>query len=188
MDPIMTKSNENIVVRGYSTLTRTADYLQSAVLLLCRLAWGWEMYLSGHSHLFLHFKATVDNFISWNIPMPTANVYISGITEMVGGILLMLGLATRLISIPLVGNFVVAILTAGADSVKQFLVGGQILKPDAYGPGRLPGLQAIIDDTAFPFMMISLLLLAFGPGKASIDYLIKRFVFPKRHAEKVLPL
>lgn len=174
--------DRNLAVRGYTTLSSAASYLQSAVLLLVRLAFGWKMYLSGYRHLFVNFQGTVEAFTSWNVPMPHLNVYISGYTEMIGGILLMLGLATRLISIPLTFNFIVAILTAGASSVKQMLQGGQILDPKNYNPGRLSGLEAVIDDTAFPFLAVSLILLAFGAGKASIDYLLSRTVFARRPA------
>jgi putative oxidoreductase len=177
----------NLAVRGYSTFASITSNLQSAVLVLCRLAWGWKMVLSGYRHLN-HVPDVVAYFTELHIPFPTLSVYVSASTELAGGMLLVLGLATRLISVPLIFNFFVAILTGGSDKVMQLLHGGQILSPARYTAGRLSGLEAIIDDDAFPFLMISLLLMAFGAGKVSIDYLIKRWVSPHRKTQKVLPL
>jgi uncharacterized membrane protein YphA (DoxX/SURF4 family) len=153
-----------------------ASHLQSVVLLIIRLAWGWELYLSGYRHL-THFSSTVEFFQSLHIPMPSASVAISGATELVGGLLLMAGLGARFISLPLVLNFCVAYATASIDSLKQFAHGGQYLPSRRYGPGRLPALEAIINDDAFPFLVTSLLMIAFGAGKISFDYVITRWMF-----------
>ena len=67
----------------------------------------------------------------------------------------------------LVFNFIVAYLTASKDKVHDVI----------HGPFSSDNWGAILDDNAFPFLIISLVFLAFGPGKASLDYLIKRLVF-----------
>jgi putative oxidoreductase len=150
-----------LVKKWYRTLIWCASHLQSFVLLVVRLAWGWELVESGHGHL-THLAATISQFQEWHIPMPTINAYLAGGTELVGGSLLMLGLASRLISIPLFFNFCVAYLAASTETVTHFF------KQD---PSKF------VDDTAFPFLVTSLVILAFGPGKVSIDYLLKRLVF-----------
>jgi uncharacterized membrane protein YphA (DoxX/SURF4 family) len=102
--------------------------------------------------------------------------------------LLMLGLATRLISVPLVFNFLVAILTAGAANVKQAFLGGDLLEPN-YDAGHLGGLEAIVDDTAFPFLLTSLATLTFGAGKVSLDYVIYRLWYsPKKDLRQDFPV
>ncbi|HWZ95832.1 MAG TPA: DoxX family protein, partial [Opitutaceae bacterium] len=111
---------------------------------------------------------TADFFTSLHIPFPVANVYISGTTELVGGILLMLGLFSRLISVPLLFNFCVAYLTASQGAVKELL---HFKNPDDF-----------INDSAFPFLVTSLLILAFGPGKISLDYLLEKLCGKKSGA------
>jgi putative oxidoreductase len=140
----------------YRQLIAKGGYVQSTILLIIRLAWGWQLLESGHAHL-ADVEGTAKNFAEWGIPMPTLNVYLAGSTEMIGGALLMLGLATRLISVPLLFNFCVAYLTASRETVKHLLS----QNPDA-----------LINDAAFPFLITSILMIAFGPGKVSLDCLI----------------
>ena len=139
-------------------LTKIGTCLQCPVLLLIRLAWGFQLAESGWGHLH-NVDKTADFFQSLHIPFPVANVYLSGTTELVGGILLMLGLFSRFISIPLLFNFCVAYLTASRPAIKELLH----FRPDDF-----------INDTAFPFLVTSLLILAFGPGKISLDYLLEK--------------
>jgi putative oxidoreductase len=51
----------------------------------------------------------------------------------------------------------VAYLTASRDTIKHLFT----QNPDAF-----------INDAAFPFLVISVLILAFGPGKISIDHMV----------------
>jgi putative oxidoreductase len=128
----------------------------SLVLLLIRLGWGWELVESGYGHL-THIAQTVDAFKGWGVPYPELSVHISACTELIGGILIMLGLATRFISIPLIVNFITAYATASRDEFTH------LFKQDP---------SHIVDDSAFPFLVTSLLMLAFGAGMFSLDYLI----------------
>ena len=151
------KIHPDLLEKGFKIYT-SGEYLRSALLLLFRFSYGWEMYLSGYRHLN-DIDTNVARFQHWGVPFPRLNVYVSGTTELMGGVLLMLGLATRLISIPLVFNFSVAILTASTRKVRQALMGGNLLGSDY--PGHLGGLEAIVDDTAFPFLLTSLATLTF---------------------------
>ncbi len=144
----------------YKKLACVGSYLQPFILLLIRLAWGWELAESGYGHL-THVAETVKNFTDWGIPFPTPNVYLSGSMELVGGVLLMLGLCARLISIPLFFNFCVAYLTASRDTVTHLF---------SQDPSKF------IDDAAFPFLVTSLLILAFGPGKISLDAVLGKLL------------
>lgn len=170
------------VTRAYGLLVSFGNNLRSLVLLIVRLTWGWELYLSGYRHL-THYDSTLQAFKGWNVPMPEVNVYISGCTELVGGLALMLGFGARIIAIPLFFNFCVAYATASILSLKQFAFGGQYLSRRDYDPGRLSALEAIINDTAFPFMITSLLMLAFGAGRISVDYLLARITGKSRSAK-----
>jgi putative oxidoreductase len=142
--------------------------LQSFVLLAFRVTWGWELLEAGHSHLTT-VPAMVERFKGWGVPFPTVNVYISGSTEMIGGVLLILGLATRFISVPLIFNFIVAYATASKATFTQ-LFGG---------PNHLEAYDKFIDDSAFPMLILALTMFAFGPGKFAIDHLFKQHFLPR---------
>jgi putative oxidoreductase len=153
-----TEKCRNPAVKAYLLVIAAGPFIAPVALLIIRLAWGWELFESGRGHL-THLQDTTDFFTSLHIPMPRANAIVSGCTELVGGILWMSGLATRLISIPLFFNFCVAYLTASRDKVIHFFQNDP---------------SNFIDDSAFPFLVTSLLLIAVGPGWISIDGLIKR--------------
>jgi putative oxidoreductase len=154
---------KSALVRGHDLLTRTGFHLQSFVLLAMRLTWGWQLLEAGYGHL-THIDKTVEAFRGWGIPFPELNVYLSGTLELTGGLLLVLGLAARLISIPLVLNFLVAFATASRGTAVQLFT----------GPQRLDQYDAVINDSAFPMLVLALTMLAFGPGRASLDHLLSR--------------
>jgi putative oxidoreductase len=168
------KLNDMLSVRGHPVLAFYLSYLQAVVLLLLRLAWGWESAQSGWGHLH-DVAGTAEFFSKLHIPFPLLNVYIAGGTELVGGALLIAGLGTRLAAIPFAFNFLVAIATAGGPKIVE-----------KFHDSFLDGWTRIVDDTAFPFLMLGLVVLAFGPGKLSIDYLIGRFVFGIREPNRRL--
>ena len=73
---------------------------------------------------------------------------------MIGGVLLMLGLGTRLASVPLIVTMLVAYLTAHREKAFK-------------------SLGDFTDQPPFPFLMAALVLLAFGAGRWSLDPLLK---------------
>ena len=86
---------------GYELLIAGASSLKSPFLLIVRLYWGWQMFVSGRAHLS-DVPAMVERFQEWGVPFPTFNVYLSGLTECLCGLLLLAGFASRLITIPLI--------------------------------------------------------------------------------------
>ena len=146
------------LVRWYDlAVTRCFDRLRSPLLLLLRLIFGWGLFQTGKGKLenierFTNFLATL------HIPMPSANAHFVASLECVGGLLLLLGLASRLICIPLTINFIVAYLTADREAVVNFFK-----DQDAF-TGAAP----------FLYLLTSLIVLAFGPGFFSIDEVIGR--------------
>src|SRR5712672_934994 len=129
---------------AYGWFLKAADSLQSPFLLVIRVYWGWLFLQSGIGK-FGHIDKVVSFFTDLGIPAPTLNAYFNASLETIGGILLILGLAARLISVPLLINMIVAYITADP----------------------------------FPFLLVSLLILIFGPGKLSLDHLIA--VYRKKH-------
>jgi putative oxidoreductase len=147
----------------YRVLIKAGVYLVPVLLLFIRLSFGWDMYVTGHAHLQI-VDVMTQRFAGWHVPYPKQSVYISGYTEMIGGLILMSGFASRAIAIPLAFNFLTAIATAGRDNVEN------IFKQD---------FSNIVDDAAFPYLIVSLVILVFGPGIISIDGLLKKTLFKK---------
>lgn len=141
-------SSANLLVVG-------ASYLQSPLLLAIRLYWGWSFFQTGMGKLKTHDQVT-EFFTTLHIPMPGFNAWMAGATECFGGLLLMMGLASRLTAIPLIITMVVAYLTSEIDVVKNIFS-----EPDKF-TGADP----------FLFLLASLLVFAFGPGAISLDRLI----------------
>jgi len=146
-----------LVASGYGFLVKAASYLQSPVLLVMRLYWGWSFFQTGLGKL-QHLERTADFFQSIGIPLPGLNAAMAGTVECVGGLLLLAGLASRLTAIPLIVTMIVAYLTDGIDTVKNIFS-----EPDKF-TGADP----------FLFLLTAVLVLAFGPGAISLDRLIVR--------------
>ncbi len=93
-------------------------------------------------------------FGSMGIPFPTLNAYLAASTEMAAVILLPPGLATRLISIPLMITMFVAIVTVHLGN----------------------GFEAANNGFEIPvyYSLMLFALLVNGPGKISLDNIIKK--------------
>jgi putative oxidoreductase len=151
-----------IFQRGYRLLVLGTEQLQSPLLLAIRLYWGWQFFQTGRGKLMNHDKVT-EFFQSLHIPFPGFNVWLAGGTECFGGLLFLAGLGSRLISLPLIFVTVIAYLTAEIDTVKNIFGA-----PDKF-----------VSADPFLFMLAALIVLAFGPGVFSLDWLIGRLFFRK---------
>jgi putative oxidoreductase len=152
-----------IMKKLYALYISLVSRLQSPFLLIIRLYWGWQFFVSGKAHL-THLSQTTDFFQSLHIPMPKVNAIMAGSTECVGGLLLLLGLGSRIITIPLVFTMVIAYLTADSDKVK-----GIFTNPDAF-----------VTAAPFLFMLTAIIVLIFGPGCFSLDAMIARMCGEKK--------
>ena len=86
--------------------------LASAVALVLRVAAGAILIGFGQSK-FAHHAKEARAFDRYGLPAPEVFTYVIGSVELVGGLLLVLGLATRLVALALAGNMVGAIATGG---------------------------------------------------------------------------
>jgi putative oxidoreductase len=145
----------------YGYLLAATNLLRSPFLLLLRLYFFFQLFQTGLGKL-AHLDKIADYFASLGIPLPTLNACMAGATETFGSLLLMVGLISRLTAIPVTLVMVVAYLTAEQDAVVGFFT-----DPDKF-----------IKADPFPFLMSALIVLIFGPGKFSIDALIKTKVMP----------
>jgi putative oxidoreductase len=147
---------------AYGWFLTAANSLQSPFLFAIRGYWGWLFLQSGVGK-FGHIEKVVAFFTDLGIPAPTLNAYFNASLETIGGILLILGLASRLIAVPLLINMIVAYITADREALTSFFSES----------GKFFGADP------FPFLLVSLLILIFGPGKISLDHLIS--VYRKKH-------
>jgi putative oxidoreductase len=147
----------------YRRLLNLLNSLHSPFLLCVRLYWGWQFWQSGWGKL-QDISKPIDFFTQLGIPFPAFNAWFIALLEAGGGILLILGLGSRLISIPLVIDMIVAYITADREALKSFFS-----DPDKFSAAA-----------PYTFLFAALLILIFGPGSFSLDYLIARYI-EKRH-------
>ena len=143
----------------YELLVRITNHLQSPFLLLIRVVFGIQLIQSGWGKL-MNIQKPIDYFTTLGIPLPVENAWLVSFTELFGGTLLALGLLSRLTMVPLTINFIVAYITTEQQGLKD------LLKFDT---------DAFVADAAFPFLATVVIVLAFGPGVLSLDYLIARW-------------
>lgn len=134
-----------------------ANFLQSPLLLVIRLYWGWQFAQTGWGKL-THLERTAGFFESLDIPLPKLNAILAGGTECLGGVLLALGLFARPASIPLIFCMLVAYWTADREALNALAS-----DPDKF-----------VTAAPFLFLLASVVVLAFGPGKLSLDALLGR--------------
>ena len=139
----------------YSLSKDILQNFQSLSLLFARLAVAY-----GFLEPALMKWKDIDGIATWfgtmGIPFPTLNAYMSATTEILGVVLLTLGLFTRLISIPLIVVMVVAIMTVHL--AHGFSAGDNGFEIPLY------------------YMLFLFIFLSHGAGKFSIDY----FLFEKK--------
>jgi putative oxidoreductase len=150
----------------YGWLIRIGSQLSDYVLLAIRLLWGVSLYQTGYGKL-THIDGVAQFFSSLGIPFPEFHAYLVGGVEFLAGICFILGLATRLISIPLIISMIVALLTTSFAAVK----------------GIFDDPSNFIKQDPVSYLLVALILFCFGPGKISLDYLLKKFVFRRPHTE-----
>ena len=134
-----------------------ASGLQSPLLLALRLYWGWSFAQTGWGKL-THLEKTTAFFESLNLPLPKLNAIAAGSTECLGGMLLALGLFARPAAVPLIFCMIVAYVTADSEALHAIFS-----EPDKF-----------LEAAPFLFLLAAVIVLAFGPGKFSLDALLGR--------------
>lgn len=160
------------ILNIYRRFCHFSSFLQPLFLLVFRLTWGWQFFLSGKGKLLKHDNVS-EFFASLGIPFPDLNAWVVGSVECVGGLLLMAGLASRPVGLILSITMTVAYLSVEDDRNKVIN-----LFKDA-----TPFLTA----DPFFFWLTAFIVLAFGAGPLSLDWLIEK-VFVKNRAESEKPI
>lgn len=152
------------------TVTRTSSwsvsfvrFCQSALLLLIRIYFFWQLFKIGLAKLE-NIATPIGFFTKLGIPFPEINAWVVACTECFGGILIVAGLASRLAAIPLTISMAVAYWVADSNAVLN--IWGH---PDKF-----------VKADEFPFFLAVLIVLAFGPGWFSLDAIFGRLFRRKR--------
>src|SRR5882757_8040706 len=103
----------------------------------------------------LHSIPDVTSFFTdLHIPAPGFHARLVAGTEFFGGLLVLLGLGTRLVSLPLAFTMIIAILTAKRPSID--------------------GLTTLVGFEEWSYLVMFLWIALAGPGPLSLDALIRR--------------
>ncbi len=157
--------------RAWPRLEHAASSLQSPLLLAIRLYWGWQFFLAGQGKL-MNLDRTAGFFADLGIPLPWFNALLAGTTECVGGLLLALGLASRLTAVPLIFTMGIAYVTADSEALRAFFS-----DPEKF-----------LTAAPFLFLFAAVLVFVFGPGAFSLDGILGRKLGPPSQPPTVSPV
>src|ERR1700751_5250000 len=147
----------------YRLLIRASSSLQSPFLLAVRLYWGWQFMQTGWGKL-TDINKVVGFFTQLGIPAPALNAWFVSGLEFAGGLVLIVGLGSRLVALPLVIDMIVAYITADREALFSI-----VSSPDKF-----------MAAAPFTFLAASSIVLIFGPGKASLDSLLAGQLWNRR--------
>ncbi len=122
--------------------------------LVARIVVGWVFMWTGWAKLN-NLPQMIENFASWGIPYPNIlTPFVSGV-EFLGGLLLLIGLFTRIAAPPLVIVMIVAIISAKWDQVDSL--------------ETLLGFEEVAYMALFGWLAVA------GPGPISLDRLLQNW-------------
>ncbi len=121
--------------------------------LLMRLFLGYFFLETGWGKIH-NLDSFTQRFMGWGIPHPAFNAALSAYTEFIGGALTMVGLFTRAISVPMIINMAVAVVTV---KMKQ-----------------VSGLNDFVELDEPLYALGFFWLMMAGPGAASLDYFFEK--------------
>lgn len=127
--------------------------------LFARIVVGWVFMWTGWAKLN-NLPQMIQNFTEWGIPFPhILTPFVSGV-EFIGGLLLLIGLFTRLAGPPLVIIMIVAIISAKWQQVDS--------------------LETLLGFEETAYMALFGWLSVAGPGPLSVDALLQKMVGAKQ--------
>ena len=133
--------------------------LKDIPLLMIRLALAYGFYTPAKMK-WSDINSIIDWFKSMGMPAPALNAYLAASTEAAGVALLVLGLGTRIIAVPLMIVMLVAIKTVH------------------WGNGFDAGNNGY--EIPLYYLIMLAVVLVYGPGRWSVDRVIGRRIAPRR--------
>jgi len=143
----------NKIVLLYNRITEMLKNLNDILLFAIRIVLAYGFYITA-SMKWQNIGGVAEWFGELGIPFPTINAYLAATTEAAGVVLLVLGLATRVISIPLIITMMVAIVSVHWQN--GFEAGNNGFEIPLY------------------YLLFLFALLIKSSGKYSLDYLLKK--------------
>src|SRR5580692_4466163 len=131
----------------YAWFVKTVSTLQSPFLLIVRLYWGWQLSQNGWGKLH-NLPHVTEFFTSLGLPAPGFTATFVSSFEFVCGILLTLGLLSRIAALGLTIDMFTAYWTADHEALLAF-----VSNPDKFQ-----------NAASFIYLFVGLLILIFGAG------------------------
>ena len=152
---------------AYQRFFEGVDFLlQTPFLLAVRLYWGWQLVQSGWGKLH-HLQNVTEYFTTLNLPMPAQMAVAISCLEFFGGIFLAVGLLSRLTALVLTVNMIMAYVIGDREALHSIFS-----DPDKFYAAA-----------PYTFLIASLIILIFGPGKICLDTLLDRLLGPSEVKE-----
>jgi len=150
----------NRIRLAHDRFFQLVSYLQSPCLLFIRLYWGWQLAESGWGKLH-NLPRVADFFASLNLPFPGQTALAISCVEFFGGIFLALGIFSRATALVLTVNMFMAYVTADREALLSIFS-----DPDKFYAAA-----------PYTFLVASVVVLLFGPGKFALDGVLRRLFF-----------
>jgi putative oxidoreductase len=147
----------NPLTDWYPSFRAGASLLQSPMLLFVRLYFGWQFIVKGHYKLE-HLGDVTAMLSQLGFPGPQGAAIFIAWLEFIGGMLLVVGLVSRITAFALMIEMIVAYSTADRAALFSFV--GNPAQFEAAAP--------------FSFLFATSLIFIFGPGLFALDSLISR--------------
>jgi putative oxidoreductase len=138
------------LIKKYDHMTTTLSKGHSFALLIARFAIGLVFILSGLGKI-MHMEKTIAYFTQLGIPLPEFNAGLVATCELLGGIMVFMGIFIEIAVIPLSIIMIVAIMTAKLPEIKSV--------NDLFGAQE------------FLFLVMFIWFFTEGSGDYSLDYL-----------------
>jgi putative oxidoreductase len=149
----------NGAIRLYDKFFKVVAWLKCPFLLFVRVYWGWQLIESGWGKLH-HLPMVTQFFTSLGLPFPGPMAFFISGLEFFGGIFLAVGLLTHLTALALTINMIMAYITADREALFSIFS-----DPDKFYAAA-----------PYTFLIASLIILIFGPGKIALDTLLRRVI------------
>lgn len=154
----MLKYFENI----YEALVLVGSWLKSPIMFFIRWYWGWLFAIAGWDKL-VNINSFAQSLEAFGFTPAYFHSYLVAYSELIGGACLIFGFASRLVALLSSVIVIVVYATLPLESLKNVVLSSSITSADV----------------SIAFLLAMLTVVAFGPGRYSVDYLLERELLKK---------